>query len=136
MKIVYIFISVLILFISCNIFNPQEGSITLKIQGIVADAINGTPVSNIEVRLYKKYSPSLEDDYDKDEVLASDITDEDGFYYLEYKLQGLCLENYLDLYVIDWAWVYDWRTITNYDEPHVYCIEEIQVINIQLEQRN
>jgi hypothetical protein len=133
MKNAFIFISALILFISCNVFSPEERNVTLKIQGLVSDAINGSPVSNIEVELYKNWSPSLHDDYDKGEVLDSDITGEDGFYYLECKLYGDCLERYLTLDVIDSERDYDWDTISSTDEPHVRCIEGIQVINIQLE---
>jgi hypothetical protein len=136
MKRAYILVSALVMFISCSIVGPEKNSLILKIQGIVTDGINGSPVSNVEVRLYKKYSPSIYDEYEKDEMLDSDITAENGFYYLEYKLYGECLEKYLDLWVIDSTHFYDWHTVGYWHEPHVRCTEEIQVIDIQLERQN
>lgn len=132
MKRASIFVSALILFISCNVFSPEERNVTLKIQGVVSDAINGSPVSNIEVSLIKMFSPSPKDDYDEDELLDSDITSEGGFYYLECTLYGDCLRRYLCLDVRDPTRFYDWLTIYSADNPHVVCIDGIQVIDIQL----
>ena len=138
MKKRHLYFLVLILFMSCNIFGPKESFITLKIQGVVTDKLNGSAISNIGVKLYSKYVPK--DTYDPDnydKVLVEDITDEDGFYYLEHKMNDSCNENNIDLEVIDLNWVYEWETIDSfYDEPHVRCVEGIQVINIQLERRD
>lgn len=132
MKKAYLILA-LIMFISCNPFGTEKQCVTLKIQGVVTDKVNGSPVSNVEVLLYKMCTPFPNSEYSTDEVLASDITGEDGFYYLEHKLCVECLKRYLCLDVIDPTRFYDWLTIHSVNYPHVVCIDGIQVIDIQLE---
>ena len=78
MKIKILFIGLICLLqLSCFLFSYNN-----EVEGIVTDASNGLPISNVEVKLWGENRSSIFPDMVSFPTLATTTTDNNGYYYL------------------------------------------------------
>lgn len=125
-KIAFIFF-MLTFIVTCGLFEKKT---TIRIEGVVTDANDGSLIINSTVKLITSErtgggigGPAI--------VAAEARTGQNGGYSLKYVEKGYCSETFFTIEA--GADGYFYQIFHSYDETHVRCTDDLQTINFQLQ---